>query len=109
MTDNLDPNGTVVEIIKQAIAAATKELSERLDRTSKEFNDRLDRTSKEFNDRLDRAAEAIATEISSTREELLSLLQHVNIRLDRIETRLAASEHQLSGIQKWMVATEKSH
>ena len=54
-----------------------------------------------------RAVESIATEISNAREEILSQIEALNIRLDRIDTRLAASEHQMGGIQKWMAATER--
>ena len=68
-------------------------------------------THAELRDSLDRAVEAIALNVSERladlRDELTRRLEGTSIRLDRIDTRLAAIELQNSGIQKWMASTER--
>jgi hypothetical protein len=61
----------------------------------------------EFVQRLDRAVEAVTTNISDVRTEILARFESVDRRLERIETNVAAIQLQTMGMSKSLTDAER--
>jgi hypothetical protein len=99
---DLEQARVLIEASEARIDCAIRaRLDERFAATEARWDERLAATEARFSARLDRAVEAIATDISQTRQEFSDRLEAIERRLTNQAATLASVEQRTVALNRW--------